>query len=249
MLGGLKFKKDPESWLGLVDGIYGVSMTLLIVSTPSVIKGMVTESKLYYSGPIFFDLSLLVHLVLFTVLSLALFIISCDTWSFQRRQLKNMQVMDHLHSLYHIIGLFCAVLFPSIFLLRWSYTSNYHVTIQDMVLDWTIASLLILVYFVLLNTAAREGLFNARRESHRTKRTNDFSVLTLKRRLRLALSLASIFFIARLAGLHHNGSALFLPIFSFIIIVERWARFYFINSKAFICFRYLCSRISSRIQP
>lgn len=237
VLGGFRFKKDPESWLGLVDGIYAVSMTILIVSTPTVIKGMFAQSKSYYPGLKYLDLYLVTNLLLFTFITLAVFIISCDAWTFQRKQIQSMEVMDQLHSINHAIGLFCSALFPSIFLVRWSYSLNYQITLQDTLLDWLIAAQLFIIYIVILNAACREALFNAIRKSHRTKRRNDFAILALRRRLSGATSLAIIILTLRLAGFEYNGSALFLPLFAFFIVVERWAKSFIFNNKIARYFR------------
>jgi len=45
MLGGFKLKRDLKSWVELVDGIYAVSTTLLLVSLPEIIQEIIVNNK------------------------------------------------------------------------------------------------------------------------------------------------------------------------------------------------------------
>jgi hypothetical protein len=227
MLGGLKVKKDPESWLGLIDGIYSVSMTLLIVESPSLIlKVFKKYAHVENHADSFFEIAwvnifLSLRLLAILVLMFSIFIICCDTWSFQRKQIKNMDTMDQLHSFYQGMGLFLIVAMPSIFIVRFETRIYSGYTAEDTLINWAIVISLFLVYILLLVSEKREHTFSLLRGNHRRKRINNFSIITLQRRLSFGISIALLVLISKFLGAPQQIAEFFLPIIATKIMLDR----------------------------
>lgn len=246
MLGGLKFKRDPSSWLGLVDGIYSVSMTLLIVSLPSTVKNFFDKSTgiLYPNAGLDRILSITfsarVNFFILTLIVLAIFVITCDSWSFQRRQIQHCVSLDQLHCIYISIALFSAVLMPATLLVRMQHINIKGYLFEEMLLDWLIVFLLFLLYFFLFLCESRQYCYNVYNNSHRRKRINRFSILTLKRRISFGFCLAMSFLIAKVFfQAPPDISAIFIPAFATSILFENWSRLKVLRSRLVSACRHL----------
>jgi hypothetical protein len=100
MLGGRKLIRDPSSWAGIIDSIYSVSLSILIVSIPVAFQSELSTrfdafllrksgaSHYYFNGfgPVFFIL-----------LYLSLFIILFDSWSLLKFQINHAKYIDKFH--------------------------------------------------------------------------------------------------------------------------------------------------------
>jgi hypothetical protein len=236
MIGGFKVKKDPDSWLGLIDGIYSVSMTLLIVESPSIIlklfNNAYAEKHVHTVFELIgFNLVVALRLLALIFLMFSIFLICFDTWSFQRKQIKNMNTMDQLHSFYHGMGLFLIVAMPSIFTVRVDARITRGFTAEDLMTNWAIVISLFLVYILLLASEKREHTFSSLKGHYRRKRINNFSIITLQRRLLFGFFVALLIFIAKLFGAPHQIVVIYLPIMAIKIMLDRTFRNFFRSFK------------------
>jgi len=227
MLGGLKVKKDPDSWLGLIDGIYSVSMTLLIVEAPTIIlkvfhkDSFIEKHSATFFDLLIFNLTLGLRLLGLMLLMFSVFIICCDTWSFQRKQIQNMDTMDQLHSFYHGLGLFLIVAMPSIFIVRVDTKFTINFKAEDLLTNWAIVITIFFVYILLLLAEKREHTFSSLKGNHRRKRINSFSMITLQRRLLFSVSIALLIIASRFFGAPQQIGVIYLPILAIRIMLDR----------------------------
>ena len=230
MLGGVKFKRDPDSWLGLIDGIYAVSMTYLIISSPAAFK--VFLEKIFFSSPRFdsplqnlFDSATKVSLILvFLLMILGLFILLVDTWSLQRRQIQYVSAIDQQHCFYLALGLICAVFLPALVLIRMDDLGRTPSPLEVTATDWLIVFSLITLYFELFLAEKRQYFLNAARQAHRKKRISFFSFNIIRRRLMFSIGLVPFFLYLRLIGSPFYIAALYIPILSTAILLESSSR-------------------------
>ena len=235
MLGGLKLKRDLSTWLGLIDGVYSVAMTLLITSLPETTRRVFSSvQSCTHSLPVatYFKIPLnlpFLHGSILVVTMFCVFLITVDSWSIERRQLEHAPVIDKSQCLLLISSLFCSVLLPTIFLLRFERSCFCNCSSNTQYLDWLIALLFCLEYGCLYQVESRIASYYTQKGVFRQARVSRFSLLAIRKRLACVLFLPLFFFFA-MHSLHVFFVSAFYPILLSIIVLDN--RFFSISLSA-----------------
>ena len=228
MLGGLKIKRDLSTWLGLVDGIYSISLTLLVIAFPETIRQFISGNMpgtaiTPQHSWLKLDTSIVgLHALAILLIMFCVFLTTFDSWSIERRHLENAPVIDKRQGLYLSAGMFCSVLLPTIFLLR--IESLHMVTFMYRLeeVDWLIAFLYVSHYLFLLRSEKRTHLYYSSRSMHRQARSSNFTVIAIRKRLYSSLLIAPIFVLLRETGAPIFISGLYPIILCMVIFDNSW---------------------------
>ena len=228
MLGGLKLKRDLSSWLGLVDGVYSISLTLLVIAFPETIRQFMSGNKsgmaitLRHSW-LQLDTSIEgLHALAILLIMFCVFLTTFDSWSIERRHLEHAPVIDKRQGLYLSAGMFCAALLPTIFLLRIESLRMVNFMYRLEQVDWLIALLYVSHYLLLLRTEKRTHLYCSSKSMHRQARSSMFTAIAIRKRLYSSLLIAPIFILFRETGAPVFISGLYPIILCMVIFDNRW---------------------------
>jgi hypothetical protein len=235
MLGGLKLNRDSSAWLGLIDGIYAVSITLMITTSPSTLNQFMVLNR-YKSGVTinlfeFFllNMSIHFHIIVLVLFLLSFFIVLFDSWSIQRRQLQKTPLVDKIYCKYLSIALFSSILIPSICSLR---IQSYHISesiskyVQHEYIGYKIQDIFILLllvahYLVLLFNERRIFQYAKSRAMHSTCRVCSFSTVAIRARLHTTILLTIFYLIVLLAGAPAIILSFFPILLAFTILISK----------------------------
>ena len=223
MLGGKRLSRDSESLTGMIDAIYAISLTVLIISLPD---GFVSDLasrfeavfKLKLTNFQLIDSSL--RSIYFILLTLSLFVIIFDSWSILRRQIQNAKFVDQFHIVCVLIALFSSILISVFFLNRLEIIIQSSLSYRGH--PFALLLLLALHYFSLLLPELKVFNYNSRSNLYQRKRVSSFAIKTIQRR-GLVVLFFSAFFLSNHRYMVFELMKIGFPVmFASLIISEKW---------------------------
>ena len=226
MLGGRKLIRDPSSWAGIIDSIYSVSLSILIVSIPIAFQSELSTrfdaflfrkpgSSHYYFhgfGPVFFIL-----------LILSLFFVLFDSWSLLKFQINHSKYVDRFHCICLYMTLFSSLLISVFYLgrLDTAVNNDLHFTGELRSNPFPLLALLLIHYSSILLPELKLHKHSTRNLLHRTKRVSLFSVHALIRRIYVLIIFSMLIFSSIHLGFYDTARVVFPIVYTLLLFFEK----------------------------
>lgn len=204
MLGGFKLKRDLKSWVELVDGIYAVSITLLLVSLPEILQAVIVNNKNHMTHVLLIEsatlrINTVYALTIYLVITLyCLFLLVIDSWSIQRRQLETSPYIDAQSGLLISLGMFSSIMIQALIVLRIERMSISGFSTALEGIEFLIILMIFLHYMSIREIETRNLGYYHKKMMHRRKRTSSFSLNGINRRLTAAAIVTAIALMLRI---------------------------------------------------